>query len=107
MVNINQFLKQAQEMQKKMEDLKSRIAITEYHGKSGGDLVSLSINGESQLKSISIDSSILKPEEKELVEDLIIAAFNDAKNKMEADSQTQISSSLGGMRLPPGMKLPF
>jgi len=107
MVNFNQFLKQAQQMQKKMEEMKSRMAVTEFHGKSGGDLVSLSINGEGQLKSISIDSSILKPEEKELVEDLIIAAFSDAKNKMEADSQSQLTSSLGGMGMPPGIKLPF
>jgi DNA-binding YbaB/EbfC family protein len=107
MVNINQFLKQAQSMQKKMEEFKEKMAATEYVGKAGGNLVSLVLNGESQLKSISIDPSILKAEEKEMVEDLIVAAFNDAKNKVDSDSQNQLSSSLGGMGLPPGMKLPF
>jgi len=100
-------MKQAQSMQQKMNELKDKMAATEYEGKAGGGLVALVMNGENKLKSISIDASILKPDEKEILEDLVVAAFNDAKNKVDQDSQNQLSSSLGGMGLPPGMKMPF
>jgi DNA-binding YbaB/EbfC family protein len=106
-MNINQFLKQAQGMQKKMQDLKQQMASTDYTGKSGGGVVTIVMNGEGMLKKITIDESIIKADEKEILEDLIVAAFNDAKNKIESDSQNQISSALGGMGLPPGFKMPF
>lgn len=93
-------------MQKKMQEFKDKMSNSEYIGKSGGGIVSLTINGDNILKSISIDPSLLKESEKEMLEDLIVAAFNDAKNKLESDSQNQISA-LGGMGLPPGMKMPF
>ena len=93
-------------MQKKMQEFKDKMSSSEYIGKSGGGIVSLTINGDNILKSISIDPSLLKESEKEMLEDLIVAAFNDAKNKLESDSQNQISA-LGGMGLPPGMKMPF
>lgn len=106
-MNINQLLKQAQGMQKKMQDLKEKMATTDYHGKSGGGVVNIIMNGEGVLKKINIDESIIKADEKEILEDLIVAAFNDAKNKIESDSQTHLSSALGGMGLPPGLKMPF
>lgn len=105
-MNINQLMKQAQAMQKKMQEFKDKMSDAEYTGKSGGGLVVIAINGESTLKSISIDPSLLQPSEKEMLEDLIVAAFNDAKSKLEADSQNQLSS-MGGMGLPPGLKMPF
>ncbi len=105
-MNINQLMKQAQSMQKKMQEFKDKMASSEYTGKSGGGLVSLVINGDTILKSISIDSSLLKESEKEMLEDLIVAAFNDAKNKLDSDSQNQLSG-LGGMGLPPGFKMSF
>lgn len=106
-MNINQLMKQAQEMQKKMASLKEKMAQAEYEGKSGGGLVTVVLTGESILKSISIDKSIIVAEEKEVLEDLIVAAFNDAKNKADDDSQNQLSSSMGGMGLPSGFKMPF
>jgi hypothetical protein len=106
-MNINQLMKQAQEMQKKMTSLKENMAKAEYEGKSGGGLVKAVLTGELVLKSISIDKSIIVPEEKEVLEDLILAAYNDAKNKADDDSQSQLSSSMGGMGMPSGFKMPF
>ena len=106
-MNINQMLKQAQAMQKKMSELKDKMANAEYVGKSGGGLVSLTVTGDGQIRGVSIDKSLINPEEKEILEDLIVAAFNDAKNKVDSDSQTQLSSAFDGMGLPPGFKMPF
>lgn len=106
-MNINNFLKQAQQMQKKMQDLKEKMANTEYVGKSGGNMVSVAMNGDGVIKSVKIDKTIVNPDEVEILEDLIVAAFNDAKSKIESDSQENLSSTLGGMALPPGFKMPF
>ncbi len=107
MVNFNQFLKQAQGMQKKMQEMQDKMAENEYSGKAGGGMVTVIIDGKTNMKKVEIDESLLKPEEKEMLEDLIVAAFNDAKQKANVDSESCMSGALGGMQLPPGFKMPF
>lgn len=107
MVNFNQFLKQAQTMQKKMQEAQEQMANTRYTGKAGGGLVEIIATGKSEIEKVSIDASLLKEEEKEMLEDLIKVAFNDAKQKCNEDSQNSMSGALSGMSLPPGFKMPF
>ncbi|KJV92656.1 YbaB/EbfC family nucleoid-associated protein [Rickettsia bellii] len=107
MVNFNQFLKQAQTMQKKMQEAQKQMANTRYTGKAGGGLVEIIATGKGEVEKVSIDASLLKEEEKEMLEDLIKVAFNDAKQKCDADSQNSMSGALSGMSLPPGFKMPF
>lgn len=106
-MNIQKMMKQAQEMQKKLADAQAQHEASEFDGAAGGGLVTLRINGKSRLLNVSIDASLLKPEEKEVVEDLLIAAFNDAKNKMDSSFASQMDQVAGGLNLPPGFKLPF
>jgi DNA-binding YbaB/EbfC family protein len=107
MVNFNQFLKQAQAMQQKMQDAQEQMAQTQYIGKAGGGLVEIIATGRGEIQKVSIDLSLLKEEEKEMLEDLIKVAVNDAKQKCDQDSQNSLSNALGGMSLPPGFKMPF
>lgn len=107
MANINQLLKQAQNMQAKMQEMQSQLESSEFEGKSGGGLVHLKVTGKGDLKSISIDRTIINPDDKEMLEDLIVAAYNDAKSKADAASAESMSGALGGLSLPPGFKLPF
>ncbi|BFD46719.1 MAG: YbaB/EbfC family nucleoid-associated protein [Rickettsia endosymbiont of Sergentomyia squamirostris] len=107
MVNFNQFLKQAQSMQKKMQEMQEQMASTEYSGKAGGGLVNITVSGRGEVRKVSIDTSLLKETEKELLEDLIVAAFSDAKSKVDEDSQNSMSDALGNIGLPPGLKMPF
>ena len=107
MVNFNQFLKQAQSMQKKMQEMQEQMANTEYTGKSGGGLVHILVSGKGDARKATIDPSLLKESEKEILEDLIVAAFNDAKSKVDQDSQDSMSSTFGNIGLPPGLKMPF
>ena len=86
-MNINQLMKQAQVMQKKMKELQEEIAKKEFEGKSGGGIVSVKMSGNGEMHKISIDPSLLKPDDKEILEDLIIAAYNDAKAKAESSGQ--------------------
>lgn len=106
-MNLQKMMKQAQEMQKKMEEAQARAEETETEGSSGAGMVVVKVNGRGTMLGIAIDASLMKLEEKDMLEDLIIAAFNDAKKKSDeafADSMSDITS---GMQLPPGMKLPF
>jgi DNA-binding YbaB/EbfC family protein len=107
MVNFNQFLKQAQGMQKKMQEMQEQMANTEYTGKAGGNLIVITVTGKGEVKKIKIDHSLLKVEEAEVLEDLIVAAFNDAKNKVDQDSQSSMTNTFGDISLPPGIKMPF
>jgi len=107
MVNFNQFLKQAQSMQNKMQEMQADLENTEFEGKAGGNMVIVKITGKGVMKSINIDKAAIDPEEKELLEDLIVAAFNDAKAKSDDASKDAMSGALGGMTLPPGFKMPF
>ena len=107
MVNIGNMMKQAQQLQKKMSDTQEKLNSIEVEGTSGGGLVKVISTAKGEIKRISIDDSLIKPEEKEIVEDLIVAAINDAKQKGEAAAQEEMKKITGDISLPPGMKLPF
>tara|TARA_B100001245_G_C22755631_1_gene365786 strand:+ start:41 stop:364 length:324 start_codon:yes stop_codon:yes gene_type:complete len=107
MVNIGNMMKQAQQLQKKIADAQEKLNAIEVEGTSGGGLVKVISTAKGEVKRIIIDDTILKPEEKEITEDLIVAAINDAKQKAETAAQEEMKSVTGGLSLPPGMKFPF
>ncbi len=107
MKNLGQLMKQAQEMQTKMQEMQERVAGAEATGAAGGGLVSVSLNGKSEMRAIRIDPSLADPDDMEILEDLVVAAYNDAKAKIEAHVQEEMQKVTGGLNLPPGMKLPF
>ena len=100
-------LKQAQELQKKMADAQKKVEELEAEGSSGGGLVQVRVNGKNITTSISIDDSLISKDEKEILEDLIMAALNDARENVQKKIAEEMSSLTGGLKLPPGMKLPF
>ena len=107
MKNLGQLMKQAQQMQQKMADMQAQLETVECTGVAGGGLVQVTLNGKSDLKKIKIDKSVLVPEDAEVVEDLIVAAFNDAKQKVSAHAESEMHKLTGGLNLPGGFKLPF
>ena len=107
MVNFGNMMKQAQQLQKKMAEAQEKLNEIEVTGSSGGDLVRVTATAKGDFKSVYIDETLLKKDEKEILEDLIIAAINDAKTKGEQAAQEEMKSLTGGLPLPPGMKLPF
>ena len=107
MKNFGNLMKQAQEMQAKMQEMQERLAEVEISGEAGAGMVSVTLNGKGEMRGIKIDPSLFNSEDAEVVEDLIIAAFGDAKAKSEAHMQEEMSKVTGGLNLPPGMKLPF
>ncbi len=107
MKNLGQLMKQAQQMQSKMEELQETLAATEITGSAGGGMVSVTMNGKNEVKSVKIDPSMAGADEVEILEDLLVAAFNDAKAKAEARMQEEMQKITGGLNLPPGMKMPF
>tara|TARA_B100001057_G_C22734445_1_gene905219 strand:+ start:819 stop:1142 length:324 start_codon:yes stop_codon:yes gene_type:complete len=107
MVNFGNMMKQAQQLQKKMAEAQDKLNDIIVEGTSGGGLVKVSASAKGVVKGISIDESLIKTEEKEILEDLIVAAINDAKNKGETAAQEEMKALTGGLPLPPGMKLPF
>ena len=96
-MNINQLLKQAQVMQKKMQEMQTDMSNQEFEGKSGGGMVSIITSGDGKMRKVSIDPNLLKLDEKEILEDLIIAAFNDAKQKADEESKQNMSGAFGNM----------
>ena len=107
MTDFNNMLKQAQELQKKMADAQKKVEELEAEGTSGGGLVKVKINGKNVTTSVSIDESLISKDEREILEDLIVAALNDARENVQKKSSEEMSSLTGGLKLPPGMKLPF
>ena len=107
MNNFNDMMKKAQEMQKKMQEIQDSLSNLEVEGTSGGGIVKIIMNCKNEVKKIDIDPSIIKNDEKEVMEDLIIAALNDAKSKAEEKSQDKMKELTGGLGLPSGMKMPF
>ena len=107
MNNFNNMIKQAQELQQKMADAQQKVEALEAEGVAGGGIVKVTINGKNNVTSINIDDSVIDKNEKEILEDLIMAAFNDAKEKIQRKIADEMSSVTGGLKLPPGMKLPF
>lgn len=104
--NMNELMKQAQAMQEKMQKMQEDVAKLEVTGESGAGLVKVVMNGRHDVRSVNIDSSLLS-EDKEILEDLITAAINDAVRKVESTSQEQMQKLTGGMQMPPGFKMPF
>lgn len=96
-MDINSLMKQAQSMQKKMAEMQKEFASKEYEGKSGGGLVSVVMTGDGKMQKVSFDESLLKPSEKEMLEDLVIAAYNDAKGKADSDSKNQMGQTFGNL----------
>ena len=106
MMNIQGIMKQAQMMQKKMEEEQAKLAQEEVEGSSGGGMVKVTLNGKFEMKKLSLDSSLVDPQDVEVLEDLIVAAYNDAKNKVDAKMQDSMNVLSGGLNLG-GLKLPF
>src|SRR5206468_6739740 len=107
MKNIGQLMKQAQAMQAKMAEMQAQLEAVEMTGVAGGGTVQLTLNGKGDLKKVAIDKTLVDPEEVEVLEDLIVAAFNDARRKVSAYAEQEMQKLTGGLQLPGGLKLPF
>jgi hypothetical protein len=107
MKNLGNLMKQAQQMQSKMAEMQAKLGDLEVEGASGGGMVRVTINGKGEARRITIDPSLCAVDEVEVLEDLVVAAFNDAKSKAEALMQAEMQKLTGGLNLPPGIKLPF
>src|SRR5919112_5953623 len=98
-------MKQAQAMQQKLQDAQAELDTLEVEGTSGGGVVTVKVSGKGHLKAISIDPSLMNADEKEILEDLIVAAMNDARGKAERAAEERMASLTKGLPLPPGLKL--
>jgi len=107
MKNLSQMMKQAQEMQSKMAEMQERLGDLEVKGSSGAGMVTATLNGRGELKALKIDPSLVDPGDVEVLEDLVVAAVNDGKGRVEAAVQEETQKLMGGLNLPPGFKLPF
>jgi nucleoid-associated protein EbfC len=107
MKDIMGMMKQVQAMQSKMQDLQAELERVEVSGTSGGGLVTVTLTAKGEMKGVAVDPSLLKAEEKEILEDLLVAAHNDARAKGEAMVQERMGALTAGLPIPPGMKLPF
>ena len=105
MADFMGMMKQAAALQAKMQALQSDLAALEVEGAAGGGVVTVVLNGKGDLKSVKIDGSLMKPEEKEIVEDLLVAAHAEARRKSETVMQEKMKELTGGLPLPPGLKL--
>jgi DNA-binding YbaB/EbfC family protein len=103
--DLGGLMQQAQAMQQKIQDLQAELARVEIVGSSGAGLVKVTVNGRNETRRVEIDASLFKPEDKGVVEDLIVAASNDARAKVEQTVQERMQSITGGLPLPPGFKL--
>ena len=106
MADFSELISQAKKMQDKMKETQDILKKIEVEGVSGANAVKIIINGDGELKKISIDDKLLK-ESKEIIEDLIVSAHNDAKSKLKKKTNEEISKITGGIDLPPGFKIPF
>ena len=105
--NIGNMMKQAQQLQANMQRAQAEIAALEVTGESGGGMAKVTMTGRHEVRRVSLDASIVSSDDKDMLEDLIAAAVNDAVQKLERASQEKMASVMGGMQLPPGMKMPF
>ncbi|NWN83752.1 MAG: YbaB/EbfC family nucleoid-associated protein [Halomonas sp.] len=103
---MGNIMKQAQEMQEKMQQVQEEVARAEVLGEAGAGMVKVTMNGRHDVSKVDIDPSVMQ-EDKELLEDLLAAAVNDAVRKVEANSKSKMSEVTDGMNLPPGFKMPF
>jgi nucleoid-associated protein EbfC len=107
MKNLADIMKQVSSMQSKMGDMQAKLDSLVISGQSGGGLVRVTLNGKGNLQSVTIDPSLMKEDEREILEDLLVAAHADAKSKVEAAAAEEMKAVTGGLPLPPGLKLPF
>lgn len=107
MKNLNQLFKQAQEMQQKMAQMQEKMGEITMEGTAGGGLVTVTLSGKGDLKKVKIDPTLLNKEEGEILEDLLVAAFRDGKEKVDTYMGEQMQQVTGGLSLPGGMKFPF
>jgi len=107
MKDLGGLLKQAQAMQAKMAEFQESLEQVSVEGKSGGGLVAVTLSGKGAMAKLAVDPSLIKPEDKEMLEDLIVAAHADAKAKLEEKLAAEMQKITGGLPLPPGFKLPF
>ncbi len=107
MKDLMGIMKQAQAMQAKMAEAQAALEQLEVHGAAGGGLVGVTLSAKGAMKGITIDASLMKPEEREILEDLIVTAHEDARRKAEQLAEEKMRDVTAGLPLPPGMKLPF
>ena len=100
MKNIGNMLKEAQKLQSRMAEMQERLGQTEMSGSSGGGLVTVTLNGKGEMRKVKIDPSLADPNEMEMLEDLIVAAFNDARAKVNAHAEAEMQKLTGGLGLP-------
>lgn len=105
MKDLMGMMKKAQELQGRMQQMQEELAVLEVSGQSGAGLVKITLNGKGEMRAVKIDPSLLKPDDAEIVEDLVLAAFQDAKGKVEGEMQKRMQDVAGGLPLPPGLKL--
>ena len=105
MKTLGQMMKQAQEIQTKISDMQESLTDIEVTGQAGGGMVKVILSGKNEARAVNIDPSLIS--DIEVLEDLLVAAINDARAKVEAAAQEKMSEITGGLQLPPGMKLPF
>lgn len=107
MKNLGGMMKQAQQMQENMQKMQEELASAEMTGQSAAGMVTVTVTGKGEVKRLSIDPSLVNADEKEVMEDLIVAAMNDARGKVEEFMREKTQEAMGGLQLPPGMQLPF
>ena len=107
MKNLGQLMKQAQEMQSRVQEMQERLAGLEVTGRSGGGMIEVVLSGKGEARKVSIDRALVDTAEVEVLEDLLVAAINDARAKADAQSAEEMQKLTGGLSLPPGFKLPF
>ncbi len=107
MKNLANLMKQAQQVQAQMSEMQDKMSALEVSGSAAAGMVQITLNGKSEVKRVKIDKALVTPDEVEVLEDLIVAAFTDAKTKAEAAMQEEMSKISGGLSLPAGIKLPF
>jgi len=106
-MNLGNMMKQAKQMQAKMAEADQKIESIEVEGTSGGGMVQVIMNGKGVIKNFKINPEVVDPEDIEVLEDLLVAAYNDGKKKADEENQKEMSKVTGGMGMPPGMNLPF
>lgn len=107
MKNLGQMMKQAQQVQAKMQDMQRQLEEMEVTGASAGGMVAVTMTGKNVVRKVRIDPSLVQPDDAEVLEDLILAAVNDANAKVKAAMEEKMAELTGGLHLPPGMSLPF
>lgn len=107
MKNLGNLMKQAQQMQTKMAEMQSKLAEMEVSGAAGGGMIQILVNGKGEMRKLKIDPTLCSADDVEVLEDLIVAAYNDARAKAEAAMQDEMQKITGGLNLPAGLKLPF